>query len=142
VRFSPYPRTRGTRPHTKRRQMHAQRAVDREAAKYPLFADQFVAETAEERMTRQDEGARIGLQYTRDCHALMWKRGRALLATLPEPQRSALRAEWNGYKWLPGSPEYLLDFLRTRGISERGADAAPLSSSERRLGRAPLVAQL
>lgn len=116
MRFTPYPKPRGPRPFTRQRLAHAHRAIDRVKAKYPLFGEQFVTETAQDRLARQDREADIATRYWRDCQAALWRRARSLLFAMPELRRRELIDEWNGNKWLPGQPEYLLDFLRARGI--------------------------
>ncbi len=115
MRFSPAPKL-PVRSHTRRRLLQAERTIARQQAKYPMFADQFTRETPEERLNQLDEGARLFVQQFRADRAALWRRARGALFALPEPQRRALTDEWNGNRWLPGSPEYLLDFLRGKGI--------------------------
>ena len=50
-------------------------------------------------------------QEIRDARAQQWRRGRRSLAAYPPPVRAALLAYWNGHRWLPGDPSYLLDAL-------------------------------
>lgn len=50
-------------------------------------------------------------QNERDRRAAQWRRGRRLLDAHPPPVRAALLAYWNGHRWLPGDPGYLLDML-------------------------------
>ncbi len=115
MRFAPYPKPIA-RSHTRRRLMRAEKALERQKAKYPMFADQWKTETAEERLNRLDESGRLSVQNMRSHQAALWRQARCALFALPEPQRRALTDEWNDDRWLPGSPEYLLDFLRGKGI--------------------------
>jgi hypothetical protein len=81
-----------------------------------MFADQMVTETPEERIARLDAEVLAGARQLRAQHAAMWRRGRRALFALPPERRRELVAEWNRNHWLPGSLEYFLDFLRSRGV--------------------------
>jgi DNA-directed RNA polymerase specialized sigma24 family protein len=118
LRFAPSPKPIA-RVHTRRRLLQAEKTIARQKAKYPMFADQFTSETPEECLNRLDEGAHAFVQQWRDHQAALWRRARRALFALPEPQRRALLDEWNDNRWLPGSPEYLLDFLGGRGLNCR-----------------------
>jgi len=115
MRFSPYIRA-DSRPVTRRRLAAARRTIQRERAKWGMFADQMTFETPEERIARIDAGVLAGVQLMRDNHAAMWRRGRRALFSLPPQRRRELLREWNGNHWLPGSPEYFLDFLHRKGV--------------------------
>ena len=114
MRFKSYPKPR-PRPVTRQRLRHAQQALEREQARWGMFADQMVTETAEGRVARLDEGVLAGMKQMRDHHASMWRRGRRALYALPIPERRELLRQWNRSP-LPGSPEYFLDFLRSHGV--------------------------
>ena len=50
-------------------------------------------------------------QDWRDRQSARWRRGRRLLDQHAPPIRRALLDYWNGHRWLPGDPGYLLDML-------------------------------
>ena len=53
-----------------------------------------------------------GQQAERDRRAGLWRRGRRQLDAHAPASRAALLTYWNGHRWLPGDPGYLLDMLR------------------------------
>jgi hypothetical protein len=117
MRFKPYPSPR-PRLVTHQRLRRAQHALDRERARWGMFADQMVTETAEERVARVDEGVLAGVKQMRDHQAAMWRRGRRALYALPTQERQELLRQWNQSP-LPGTPEYFLDFLHSHGVRAR-----------------------
>ena len=50
-------------------------------------------------------------QRDRDRRAAQWREGRATLDGHDLATRRALLDYWNGHRWLPGDPTYLLDLL-------------------------------
>jgi len=50
-------------------------------------------------------------QKDRDRRAAQWRRARAALDRHKPAMRPALLRYWNGHRWLPGDPSYLLDLL-------------------------------
>ncbi len=72
-------------------------------------------------------------QRERDRRAGLWRKGRRLLDAHPPTIRSALLANWNKDRWLPGDPTYLLDMLHRFNIGrlilmEAGPTEAALCS--------------
>lgn len=69
-------------------------------------------------------------QDWRNRRANQWRRARRALESHDEEIRSALLAYWNGHRWLPGDPAYLLDLLHGfstgRLVLERGQVRAAL----------------
>lgn len=79
-----------------------------------MFADQFVTETVDDRLTRQDAARTTWQEQARHRQACLWHRARSKLFSLDAEQRKAIVEEWNNHRWLPGSPEYLLELIRAR----------------------------
>ncbi len=50
-------------------------------------------------------------QQSRDHRAASWRRARAIFGGHEPAVRRALLDYWNGHRWLPGDPAYLLDLL-------------------------------
>ncbi len=50
-------------------------------------------------------------QIDRDRRAASWRKARGTLDGHQPAERGALLDYWNGHKWLPGDPAYLLDLL-------------------------------
>ena len=50
-------------------------------------------------------------QANRDRRAAQWRQARRDLAGRDPTVRQALLTYWNGHRWLPGDPSYLLDML-------------------------------
>ncbi len=50
-------------------------------------------------------------QNNRDRRAASWRKARGRLDGHQPAERRALLDYWNGHKWLPGDPVYLLDLL-------------------------------
>jgi len=96
-----------------RRLGHAARRLERERQRAGLFAGD-VHETPHGRLARLDAAHCSCVRRLREGDAAAWMRARCLLAAMPQAQASALRREWNGSRWLPGGPEYLLDLIRSR----------------------------
>lgn len=118
MRYQPFPKPRGMRKHSNQRLAAARRSLTKERNKHPMFADQFVTETPEERLDRQDQAADAAWRELRKLKAQSWRRARRSLFSLPQDQRQAITQEWNQHKWLPGSPEYLLDLIHRRTKNE------------------------
>lgn len=104
---------------TPRRLAAAERALQLERERLPLFADQVAAEqpTAEDRIHRIDAEHLGQLQSHRDLAAKHWRWGRAQLASHPEcaPDIAAL---WEKSS-IPPTAAYFADFVR-RKLRERG----------------------
>ncbi len=50
-------------------------------------------------------------QHGRDHRAASWRRARTIIDRHEPTVRRALLDYWNGHRWLPGDPWYLLDLL-------------------------------
>lgn len=63
-------------------------------------------------------------QRDRDHRAAKWREARTILEGHAPVTRRALLEYWNGHRWLPGDPSYLLDLLhgfeRGRYLIENG----------------------
>jgi hypothetical protein len=116
MRFQRFPARSPNREWTNRRIAAAKRAIEKEKAKLGMFVDQFPVETLEERKARLDKGDAAWLIGFRQYRYKDWRRVRGILFALPAEQRHALVEEWNNHRWLPGTPDYLLDFLRGKGV--------------------------
>lgn len=90
----------------------AQKRIQKEKDKMPLFAADIV-ETASERIERMETAGAEEWCKHRRLRAAMWRRGRAVLRACPNA--AELAAEWQRSP-VPGSCEYLLDFLRRHGV--------------------------
>lgn len=83
----------------------------REQQALPLFAEQIRGE----QRSVEDEGQRRERQWAanetrwRQERAALWRRARRTLANAPN--RRELAGAWNGHRWLPGDPWYLLDLI-------------------------------
>ena len=115
MRFKPYIRA-DPRPVTRQRLTAARKAIERERARWGMFADQMTFETPEERIARIDEGVLESIRYRRAQQAETWRRARRALFALPTQRRRELTREWNEHRWLPGDASYLLEFLRSKGV--------------------------
>lgn len=114
MRFKRYPRWI-VREATPLRIANSRRAIEREAAKIPLFAEQVRAvETPEARLSSIDIQQAKNWQDRRDSIARSWREGRAVLQAKPPPERQRLLARWNAAPY-PGSSEYFLEFVHQRG---------------------------
>jgi len=111
---------------TDRKRAAAVRLQRRQRDKLPLLAP-LIAETQpsiDTLMTTRVANWIVLEQKGRDHRASQWRRGRALLDQHEPATRQALLAYWNGHRWLPGDPMYLLDLLygfgRGRTIIDEG----------------------
>lgn len=91
----------------------AAKRIQGEKDKMPLFAAD-ITETAAERVERMEAAGAAEWRRHRRLRAEMWRRGRAVLRV--SSNAAELAAEWQRSP-VPGSCEYLLDFLRRRGVS-------------------------
>ncbi len=96
-----------------RRLARAEKAIQRDKDKMPLFASD-ITETASERIARLDAAGALEWERFRGRVAAMWRRGRAVLRACPNGDE--LYDQWQRAP-VPGAAEYLLDFLRRRGVS-------------------------
>jgi hypothetical protein len=112
MRFDRFEHWQG-RTENARRLAGAQKAIQREKDVMPLFAAD-ITETASERIARLEAAGAAQWGLFRGRLAAMWRRGRAALRA--SPNASKLAAEWQRSP-VPGSAEYMLDFLRRRGVS-------------------------
>src|SRR4051812_38320137 len=111
MRFTGRPRAEYTV--TDRKRAAAVRLQRRQREAFPLLAlliaerqpgiDAVIADRVENwSRTEQD---------WRDRRASQWRRARRALDVHDAATRAALLAYWNGHRWLPGDPSYLLDLL-------------------------------
>jgi hypothetical protein len=85
----------------------------RQRDRHPLLAP-LIAETQKPiDDVIEDRIARFARQEQewRNRRAADWRRARARLAALPDNVRPVVLAFWNGHRWYPGDPAYLLDLL-------------------------------
>lgn len=111
MRFDRFPRPRGLRPHTPQRIAAAARALQQARDRVPLFTDQLVTESVAERLQRQDADTIRASQFLRQGYARAWREARRRLPALAPEARAGILREWQTHRWLPGTPEYLLDLL-------------------------------
>ena len=104
-----------TREITPRRRAAAAAAIARQKAKAGMFADQYKFDTVDERLEHREDTWRDWVKHFRHHTAVSWIVGRQALFSLPLAERQQLFDEWNRRIWIPGSSEYFLDFLHTRG---------------------------
>ncbi len=99
-----------------RRRAAAARAIDKQKAKAGMFVDQYKFETVDERLEHREDTWSDWVKNFRHETAISWVSGRQALFKLLPPVRRELIDEWNRRTWIPGSSEYFLDFLRSRGV--------------------------
>ena len=98
---------------TERKRAAAARWQQRQRDSLPLLAPLIavaqpsVEQVMAERVAHWDSTE----QDCRDRRAGQWRRARRLLDEHAPAVRQALLAYWNGHRWLPGDPDYLLDML-------------------------------
>jgi hypothetical protein len=111
MRFTRRPRASYTITHRKRAAAARLQLRQREA--HPLLAP-LIAETQpgiDAVMADRAETWNRTEQDWRDRRASQWRRARRALDAYEPTTRRALLAYWNGHRWLPGDPAYLLDLL-------------------------------
>jgi len=118
MRFDKLNRTQANTEITPRRVTAARQRIAKEKAGWGMFADQMTFETVEDRLDRINNNRVVWLRSFRQHRADNWKQVRRLLRTVPPDKRRQIIAEWNETPY-PGSPEYVLEFLRAKGIFER-----------------------
>lgn len=102
---------------TDRKRAAAVRLQRRQRDKLPLLAS-LIAETQpsiDAVMTSRVAHWITWEQNDRDRRASLWRRGRSELDRHEPATRRALLEYWNGHRWLPGDPMYLLDLLHGFG---------------------------
>ena len=98
---------------TDRKRAAALRMQRRQRDSLPLLAP-LIAETQpdiDEVMATRVANWIVCEQAERDRRARSWRRARQALDQHDPVTRRALLAYWNGHRWLPGDPGYLLDML-------------------------------
>lgn len=112
MRFTPRPRC----PYhvTDRKRAAASRLQRRQRDALPLLAP-LIAErqpSIDEVMTQRITAWIAAEQANRQRRASVWRRARRTLDQDHDAHtRRALLDHWNGHRWLPGDPSYLLDML-------------------------------
>ena len=111
MRFSPRPRCEYIV--TDRKRSAAARWQRRQRECFPLLGT-LIAETQPSIDDVMDKRVRSWIvteQTNRDHRAAQWRKGRRDIAARDPKIRVALLTYWNGHRWLPGDPTYLLDML-------------------------------
>lgn len=137
MRFERFQIGKTSRPITNARLKAAERALKRQANKFPLFADQIRAEqpTAQERLEQFTQSETDWRKRMRDFNAQQWREGRRLLRSLPAEQHLGLIQKWN-QKPCPADAGYFLDFLHCSIPGEREkAHQALLQKAKERVRR-------
>lgn len=96
----------------KQRLVTASKAIQRQKDKMPLFADDIV-ETAQQRIERMEKIGEAEWSRQRAIRAAMWRRGRAAIRACRNA--AELAEEWQRSS-VPGTAEYLCDFVQRRGV--------------------------
>lgn len=115
MRFARYQyRPTDVREVTNRRLAASKRALNNEADKLPLFADQIREQqpTPEERIALIDAGQQQIVAQWRDHHAKTWRKGRRMLRELPSCCQKDLLAKWDK-SHMPADPAYFCEFIRS-----------------------------
>jgi hypothetical protein len=106
---------------TRLKRLAALRSQQRQRDMLPLLAA-IVAETQPDIDTvmqqRAEQWARTE-QDLRDRKAAKWREGRRQLDALDPETRRAATAYWNGHRWLPGDPSYLVDMVHGLTVTNR-----------------------
>ena len=100
---------------TRRKRLAALRGQQRERDRFPLLAGEIAAQQpgVDQVMTDRAERWTAHEKAARSLRAAQWIEGRRRLAGLEPGTRAAALAYWNGHRWLPGDPGYLLDMLHS-----------------------------
>ena len=120
MRFKPYPK--GDFSWTPRKAAAVLRKQQRERDELPLFADVVAAsqpsvEAVQARRAEQWAKSEKGMRQYR---ANKWRKVRARLASIDQPDRQAILVHWNQKALYPGDPSYLtyvLDQYARHGVS-------------------------
>lgn len=150
MRFTTRPRCEYTV--TDRKRAAALRLQRRQRDKLPLLAS-LIAETQpgiDEVMTTRVANWISWEQADRDRRARSWRKARQALDQQDPATRRALLAYWNGHRWLPGDPGYLLDMVHglqtgrlviTDGQIRQARAVIPASEAVAAFGRPKPVAR-
>jgi len=85
------------KPNPARRLAAAVRYINKEKDRFPLFANQIVTETPEQRVAFLDDANRRWATEFRRHEAEIWFRCRKALSLLPADVRLAIREEWDAH---------------------------------------------
>lgn len=98
---------------TPRRMAAAKRALERQAERLPLFADQIRENqpSPEERINQMDDGMTWIVGEWRELRANHWRKGRRMYFALPDAMRADVREKWRSCSW-PGTGTYFITFVR------------------------------
>lgn len=96
---------------TPRRLAAARRALQKEREKVPLFADQLVTDSPEERISKKDGAVIDGIRKRRELQARLWRQVRGKYYALSASERAVVKAYWDSSQ-MPGCPAYLSYVLR------------------------------
>ena len=111
MRFSCRPRCAYTV--TNRKRLAAARWQRRQRESLPLLGS-LIAETQpsiDDVMDQRVQCWAVTEQANRDRRAAQWRTARRDIAARDPGVQHALLTYWNGHRWLPGDPSYLLDML-------------------------------
>jgi hypothetical protein len=100
---------------TDRKRAAAARLQRRQRERLPLLGS-LIAETQPDidtLMSNRVDSFERSEQAWRDRMARKWRAARRQLDAFKPAIREALLAYWNGHRWLPGDPSYLLDTLHS-----------------------------
>lgn len=98
---------------TSRKRAAAGRAQQKQRDALPLFAEQ-IAEaqpSIDQVMAARAAQWETAEAQQRASRAAAWREARRRLARFDDATRAVVLAYWNGHRWLPGDPSYLLDTM-------------------------------
>ena len=100
---------------TSRKRAAAGRAQQKQRDALPLFAEQIAEAQPSIDQVMADRAAQWekAEAQQRAGRATAWRNARHRLAQFDEATRAAVLAYWNGHRWLPGDPSYLLDTMHS-----------------------------
>jgi hypothetical protein len=100
---------------TTRKRAAAGRAQQKQRDALPLFAEQIAeAQPSIDQVMagRAAQWEKVEAQQ-RSSRAAAWREARRRLARFDDTTRGVVLAYWNGHRWLPGDPSYLLDTMHS-----------------------------
>lgn len=111
IKWQRYAMPKTTRPWTKGRLHAAQRAVQREKDKTPLFPDMSDYQTVDDRVKDIDETEKEFLARMRADHCRLWRKVRRALRAMRPSLRLGVLTYWRNASY-PIDPLYLLQVIR------------------------------
>jgi hypothetical protein len=100
---------------TSRKRAAAGRAQQKQRNALPLFAEQIAADQPSIDQVMAERAAQWEKTEAqqRASRAAAWREARRRLAGFNDATRAVVLAYWNGHRWLPGDPSYLLDAMHS-----------------------------